>query len=607
MKVSQNISSDLEKNSDLLKAELISILERQEINTLFQPIFDIGNTSIFAYEALSRGPSDSVLFQPDMLFDIAYHHQRASELDYICRSKAVENFVARKLPGKLALNICPSVLVNPDFRSGRTLQMLEKAGLNSERVILELTEHQQTDIYKLKQSVNYYRDLGFSIAMDDLGAGYSNLRLLAELQPDFLKLDKYFVSGVRSDSVEADFVKLIVDLAARVGCKVIAEGIETDNDLMFVHRMGVDYGQGYLLGKPQEQAAIGVPDILLTIDNATPKAAAKQSHTDNNTQYSHERVGSLCLRATPPCSSSDKLTSILNRFQDDPTLQALPVVDDGKVSGAVIRDQLFNEFSKPYAHSLYHRAPVSKLMLGQPLVVQAKDSISQASQLATRRSFDLVYCPIIVCDGNTYIGTLSIRKLLEKITQTQVAHALHSNPLTSLPGNVHIASEIQTRIDKKEYFVLTHFDLDNFKAFNDKYGFERGDKMICLVAELLGNIALKQDFVGHIGGDDFVMLLSDEAWESRIRDMLHTFSKQSRLLYNDREKDLGFIEATDRLGHIRQFALASLSVSASICYPGKFHSHLEATEVIAGIKHASKKVEGNSLIIDRRDSSMDMR
>jgi len=216
-------------------------------------------------------------------------------------------------------------------------------------------------------------------------------------------------------------------------------------------------------------------------------------------------------------------------------------------------------------------------------------------------AIDLVYCPIIVCDDDKYIGTLSIRELLEKITQTQVAHALHSNPLTSLPGNVRIASEVQTRIDKRNRFVLTHFDLDNFKAFNDKYGFERGDKMICLVADLLSKSALEQDFVGHIGGDDFVMILSDEAWESRIQNMLHIFTAQSQLLYNNREKELGFIEATDRLGHIRQFALASISVSASICYPGKFNSHLEATEVIAEIKHASKKIEGNSLIVDRRD------
>ncbi len=602
LKTVERISSDLEKNSHLLKTELVSIIQRQDINTLFQPIFGFANNALFAYEALSRGPDNSVLFQPDMLFETAYHHQLADELDYICRRKAVENFAARKLTGKLALNICPSVLVNPDFRSGRTLQMLKEVGLDSERVILELTEHQQTDISKLKQAVNYYKDQGFSIAMDDLGAGYSNLRLLAELQPDFLKLDKYFVSGVNSNCVESEFVKLIVDLAARVGCKVVAEGIESAEDLLFVQSMGVGYGQGFLLGRPQEQAVADVPDILLeTAIRTATTTVVKDSHAGNATQHNHERVGSLCLRTTLPCSSGDRLTSILNRFQSNPKLQALPVVDNGKVSGAIIRDHLLNEFSKPFAHSLYHRAPVSKLMLKNPLVVQVADSISLVSQMATSRPFDLVYCPIIVCDNDTYIGTLSIRELLEKITKTQVAHALHSNPLTGLPGNVRIASEVQLRIDKNDSFVLSHFDLDNFKAFNDKYGFERGDNMICLVADLLSQTILDGDFVGHIGGDDFVMIFSSEAWESRIWNMLQLFSEQSLLLYNDSEKERGFIEATDRLGHIRQFALASLSVSAAICSPGKFRSHLAATEVIAGIKHQSKKIDGNSLVVDRRE------
>ncbi|WP_161957586.1 bifunctional diguanylate cyclase/phosphodiesterase [Mariprofundus sp. EBB-1] len=602
MQALQLSKDDMGDKSQQLKEELLGIIDRQDINTLFQPVFDLGDHSIFAYEALSRGPVDSELFNPERLFEIAYHHQLASELDYLCRRKAVENFVNRNISGKLALNICPSVLVNMNFRSGRTLQMLQEVGLSSDRVILELTEHQQTDIASLKQAVNYYRDLGFSIAMDDLSAGYSNLRLLAELQPDYLKLDKFFVSGVKADCVEAEFVKLITDLAARVGCKVIAEGVESADDLMFIQRMDIAFGQGYLLGMPQQEAIEHIPDVLLeTSDKLLLNSGlAANSNIDARIQCNIERIGSLQLDRTDACFATDKLTSVLNTFQSNPELLALPVLENGKVVGAIIRDALLNEFSKPYAHSLYNRAPVSKLMLKDPLIVQVEDSLSDASQMATSRSYNLVYCPIIVCDGERYIGMLSIRKLLEKITQTQVVHALHSNPLTSLPGNVRIASEIQERIDKKATFVLSYFDLDNFKAFNDKYGFERGDKMICLVAELLRKTALKKDFVGHIGGDDFVMILSGAEWEQRVWSMLQSFTEKSQLLYNDHERELGFIESTDRLGHIREFAMASLSVSATICSPGKFKSHLEASEVIATIKHESKKLEGNSMIVDRR-------
>ena len=105
MEAVQCMAGDLEETSRSLKTELESIIGRQQINTLFQPIFDLADNTVFTYEALSRGPVESTLFQPDMLFETAYHHKMASELDYVCRHKAIENFVTRQLPGKLALNI----------------------------------------------------------------------------------------------------------------------------------------------------------------------------------------------------------------------------------------------------------------------------------------------------------------------------------------------------------------------------------------------------------------------------------------------------------------------------------------------------------------------
>jgi len=607
MEIEQSTPNELARQDQSLKDELENIIAEQRIDTLFQPIFDITGTGVFAYEALSRGPVDSPLHQPDIMFETAYEHQMMAELDYICRRKAVENFVARNMPGKLSLNICPSAIVDPGFRSGHTLDILQEAGLSSDRVILELTEHKQTDISRLKSAVNYYKAMGFSIALDDLGAGYSNLRLLAELQPEFLKLDKYFVSGINHDRVEGKFVKLIVDLANRVGCQVIAEGIETADDLRFVQAMGVGYGQGYLLGRPKDQAVLSLPNILME--------TSKRSHTESFAPAAkikagtirlpdREQIGSLRMHPTPACSPNDMLTAMLSRFQSNPQLQAVPVVEHGRVVGAVIRDELFEAFSKPFAHSLYHKSSVSKLMLEDPLVVKVDDSLATASQQATSRPYDLVYCPLIVCDGEKYIGMLSIRALLEKITQTQVEHALHCNPLTSLPGNVRIDSEVQVRLHSARDFVLSHFDLDNFKAFNDEYGYERGDQMIRLVADLLRDTTLNEDFVGHIGGDDFVIVLSGENWESRVWKILDTFAEQSRLLYNEKDRERGYIEAADRLGQIRQFALASLSVSAVVCTANKFTSHLEASEVIAEIKHQSKKIEGNSLVVDRRDDSV---
>lgn len=590
----------------LLQQELKSIIAQQRITALFQPIHDLEKSSVFAFEALSRGPQESLLFFPDVMFDVADRHQMMAELDYVCTHRAVEAFVAGNLPGKLSLNVCPEALADPHFRNGQTLTILEQAGLSSERVIIEITEHKQADIPRLKTAVNYYRDMGFTIALDDLGAGYSNLRLLAELQPDYLKMDKFFISGVNDDCIKADFVKVIVALAERVGCRVVAEGIETVDELQFVRSHGINFGQGYLLGRPMAGYHASSPEILLeTVKrNIVDVTTVEASEQETVWQGERQQIRTLALHQTPPCHPDDPLNSVLKRFQDNPQLSAVPVVDAGGVVGALIRDALLEAFSMPFAHSLYRKADVSQLMLTSPLVVDLSESLTVASQQATSRSHSLVYCPLIVCDNGNYVGMVSIRELLEKITRTQVEHALHCNPLSELPGNLSIASEVQERIDQQRHCVLSHFDLDGFKAFNDKYGFERGDQMIRLVAELLRAMATRSgDFVGHIGGDDFVLVQAAEpGWEERIWRMLDDFSANSLRLYDADERAAGFIEAEDRHGVVKRFSLATLSVSAVIIRPGKFTSHLEASEVLAEIKHQSKRIEGNSLVVDRRQS-----
>lgn len=576
--------------------ELDWIIGNEKVVTLFQPIFDTSTYEPFAYEALTRGPENSPLHMPQALFEAAAKFNRVSELDCLCRKKAIETFKLLDLPGKLSVNICPSSLIDPSFESGRTMRVLHTVGLPIDRVILELTEQQSVDHAKLKVAARYYQNMGFSIALDDLGAGYSGLRLLAELKPDYIKIDKYFISEVHTNEVAGDFIELIQGLATLVNCKVVAEGIEQIEELRFVQQSGIAFGQGYFLGKPSRRPNITLPDTLLDM--------AKVDETSQPAPVSlneWERVSSLPSEPTAPCMDSDYAYAMLKRFQKDPDLLAIPVLCKDKVVGVLLRDEILNIFSTPYAHSLYHHTTAQAMMKSMPLKVQLADTLTYVSQLATKRSLDQVYCPLIVCDGDTYVGMLSIRELLKSITDMQLEHALHCNPLSKLPGNIRIESEVQARIDAHAPFVLLHFDLDNFKAFNDFYGYERGDKMILLVSDLLCKMAFPTDFVGHIGGDDFVMLVGGVDWEDRIWAMLDNFSQKSALLYDLLERKQKYIETTDRAGDIKCFELASLSVSALPCVPGKFSSHLEASEVIAEIKHRSKKIKGNSLVINRRE------
>ena len=230
---------------------LLDIIDGKMISTYFQPIMSADGQSIYAYEALSRGPTDTVLFSPIKLFEQAKRQHKLFALESICRTKAIEQFTQQQLPGKLFLNISPETLLQPDHQKGLTLELVNTFGISPEQVVIEITEHSPTHDYALmRRAVQHYQGEGFSIALDDLGAGYSSLRLWLEVQPEFVKIDRHFINGVEDDRVKREFVRSMLNIARSVNSQVIAEGIETQHEFEVLQEMGVDYLQGYYFARP---------------------------------------------------------------------------------------------------------------------------------------------------------------------------------------------------------------------------------------------------------------------------------------------------------------------------------------------------------------------
>ena len=224
---------------------LISILNRGAVTSLFQPIVSTLEERIVGFEALSRGPSDSPLHSPLTLFAAARHHGILTELEMLCRDRAVSRFCNLNLPGKLFLNVSPESLLEHQHYPGRTLEILQRNGLKPDQVVIELTEQAPIeDLSLLRSALHHYRDMGFSIALDDLGAGYSSLRLWSELQPEFVKIDRHFIDGIHRDPVKREFVASILHMAKASRACVIAEGIEQPEDLAVLEDIGIDWVQG---------------------------------------------------------------------------------------------------------------------------------------------------------------------------------------------------------------------------------------------------------------------------------------------------------------------------------------------------------------------------
>jgi|HubBroStandDraft_5_1064220.scaffolds.fasta_scaffold29304_2 EAL domain-containing protein (putative c-di-GMP-specific phosphodiesterase class I) len=235
----------------MLTDELDYILRYRVIQTLYQPLIDSVTSQVYGYEALTRGPSNSALHAPLPLIQAATQAGRLFELDLVCRELAIRRFQELALPGKLFLNVNPLSLMEPTFRPGETLRLLSEVGLPPSRVVIEITEQQPLDDYDvLKAAVAHYTTAGFEIAIDDLGAGYAGLRLWSELRPSYVKIDHHFIENISTDNVKREFVRSIGGMAARLGCKVVAEGIETAEDYAVVQSLGVRLHQGYHLARP---------------------------------------------------------------------------------------------------------------------------------------------------------------------------------------------------------------------------------------------------------------------------------------------------------------------------------------------------------------------
>ncbi|MBV8047953.1 MAG: GGDEF domain-containing protein [Paludibacterium sp.] len=576
--------------------ELDSIIRERRLFPVYQPIVDLHSGVTLGYEGLIRGPADSLLHMPADLFRQAAHCGRSVQLDQCCRRVTMERFAELQLPARLFLNINPESLLSPDHRPGRTLAYLKQIGLEPERIVIELTETLPFSSYDaLREAVDYYRRSGFHIALDDLGEGYSNLRLWSELRPDFVKLDKHFVQNIQRDPFKEQFVRSMVDMARQAGTLLIAEGIESAAELRLLRNLGVKYGQGYLIARPET-----APD--------TPS-----QHSIGGIVWSGERqrasarqiVARDLLIEVAPLTTVDTNETAYRLFAEDQDCFAIPVVDAGRPVGLLRRNHFLESFARPFNRELYGKKSCTVMMEKHPLIASADTDITTLSSLVLAGGKDYLADGFILTEDGAYLGMGTCYDLMRKITDMQISAARYANPLTGLPGNVPINEAIDRLIDTSQAFVVAYADLDHFKPFNDLYGYAAGDELIELVANILSEeVDESVDFVGHVGGDDFVVLMQCADWEHRLRKVLSAFDQAVPYYFSPEHlSEQGFYLA-DRRGEMTFFPLTSLSVGVLKVLPGQFRSHVEIGAAAAEAKKMAKKQSGSSLFIERRQPGM---
>ncbi|NUU00321.1 GGDEF domain-containing protein [Herbaspirillum robiniae] len=584
--------------ADAMLSLLHEIIAQRKLTALFQPIVRMRNGEILGYEGLIRGPSNTPLHSPLALFKVARAHNLSVQMEYLCRHIVLTRFAQLGLPGNLFLNVTPGALMQPEAIQGETLRYLENLGVNPQRIIIELTENEPTyDYALLRNAAMHYRDMGFQIAIDDLGEGFSSLRLWSELQPEYVKIDMHFVQGINHDPMKLQFVRSIQEIAEKSGSIVIAEGIESQAELLTIRDLGIACGQGYHICRPQSEPPALIPeDVTKTLRrDKVPLAASKYGPGKRNAT-----VFKL-LRETQYVSPEVTNDAVYDMFVNDPQLQALPVVSNGLPIGLINRYSMVERFARLYGRELYGKKSCAFFMDPNPILTEQDTSLQDLSNLLVQAESHHLSNGFIITDRGQYMGLGTGHDLLREITQMQIDAARHANPLTQLPGNVPINDHIEYLLQSGVEFCICYCDLDHFKPFNDVYGYRKGDDMIQLTGRILQQgCDPNLDFIGHIGGDDFLIMFQSEDWERRCRIMLENFDAEAGAFFYDEDRERGGYHSEDRQGNRVLHPLVSISLGAVKIEPSQYSSPHQIASAATRAKKQAKKTQGSSLFIERR-------
>lgn len=584
---------------------ILGLLDSNSLTAYFQPIFSPKDGTVYGYEALTRIKEDKRNINIVELFKGAILTNTISILDVKCRENAISLaslLGINNTNAYLFINICPEVLMDPVHRVGITDELADKWSISKERIVLEITEETAIHNFKLfKDVIVYYKKRGYKIAIDDFGIGYGGLKMLCIIEPDFVKIDHYFISNIDKASIKFNLVDSIASLCHRIGIKVIAEGIEQEEELKVVMNMGIELLQGYYLCKP-------LP--ILSPDSAVIPTVNNKKTNCGSTKGEQCFIGDIANRVDPILPSA-RLTTAFSRFIKTPELRSLPVVEDERVVGILHRNRfLENNILGKYGYGMHLNATkcVADVMEQPSLMVEADTTLEDVAQRIQSRKFEFIYDDIYILKNGKYYGIVPVHILLDAITERSLILARNANPLTGLPGNESIQREINKILRQNMHFDVCYIDINNFKPYNDHYGFEKGDMVIKalagIIVESLEGYDSDFNFIGHIGGDDFILIVRPQISIPICNNIISRFEAKLWEFHGAEDYKKGYYISKNRKNEEEIFNLLSISIGIVSTEVYKIESYAQlasiATEVKKAAKMQSSLNKSSSIVRDRR-------
>ncbi|OJU06903.1 MAG: GGDEF domain-containing protein [Rhizobium sp. 63-7] len=535
-------------------------LAKLVIESAFQPIVEAGTGTVFGYESLMRGFDRMGFDSPLEVLDQADKTGQLVALEQMLTSRALAKFATIEdfSSATLFLNLDVRLIRHGERLVETLLQHLRKNNIPPSSLCFELSERfDNTSVPEFSALIATMRKAGFKLAIDDFGVGHGEMKLLCDYPVDYLKIDRHFVADIDKSARKRHLFKNFVNMAHVLGIRVIAEGIETEAEFLACREYGVDLVQGWFISRPTTFVSELKPAFPHLRDLGTMKRSS-QSLDEILIRKQIERL--------PTVYENDSIEDVFELFRRNPRQAFFPVLNaNGEPRGIIneyhLKEYIYQPFGRDLLKNKVYERSISQFVDRAPTVGLDADAERLMAIFANMDGSDCV----ILTENMRYAGVVSAASLIKVINEKQLKTAQDQNPLTGLPGNRAIREFMQSAgRDGDETRFFCYCDFDNFKPFNDHYGFHIGDHAISLFAALMRRYFFSEgDFLGHVGGDDFFIGITGWSTEeiTEILDRLLTdFHDDVIDLYTEEDRINGYIKGHDRTGNERIFQLMRCSI-----------------------------------------------
>lgn len=521
----------------VLPDSLSSILSTGDISTAFQPIVDLHSGQITAYEALTRIDPHHGYAHPGELFDVALRTGRIWELESLTRRVALASATALPSDVKLFLNTSPPVFADARFVDELSRCVAETPGLSPARVVIEITEvADEAWTERLFAPADALKAAGFGIAIDDVGAGTSGLNRIMRLRPHWLKLDREFTRGVENDAFRQNLISFFTHFARMSGVQVIAEGIETDQQLSSLANLGVRHGQGFLLARPAPIEVVVTDDFQNQVNERWTSAGNLAGEFGGGGEVGEggtepdglvgRSLGRMSVRA-PILSPGVAIADAADAIAGHPQAGGALVVDGHRLIGwceqGVVR----------LAAIMTPEASIEGLVQDmQPLTLTPETTVEEAASALRGIAPYGVAAPIVVATGARIMGIVHPTSLLHELAKS----AKHA---AATPATDRVKADA-TRIDAERRFAdwianpddastptsAAIVDIRRLGDCNELFGYEVGDRLIEHLGYMLRNELAapgEKVYLAHLGDDRYVVAGDERVLEDRLRRLADRF------------------------------------------------------------------------------------